>query len=59
MPGGRVVAAYDKALAEGVDAVTFNGRTIDMPAVEREESIAAWEARRRRMAKHITSSFGN
>ena len=48
----RVVAAYDKALAEGVGAVTVDGKMIDVPVVERarlllerEAAIAAREAR--------------
>ena len=48
----RVVAAYDKALAEGVGAVTVDGRMIDVPVVkrarlllDREAAIAAREAR--------------
>lgn len=48
----RVVAAYDKALAEGVGAVTVDGRMIDVPVVERarlllerEKDIAAREAK--------------
>ena len=52
--GRRVVAAYDKALAEGVGAVTVDGKMIDVPVVERarllverEEAIAAREARMR------------
>jgi len=47
-----VVAAYDTALAEGVGAVTVDGRMIDVPVVERarlllerEAAIAAREAR--------------
>jgi citrate lyase subunit beta/citryl-CoA lyase len=51
----RVLAAYDKALAEGVGAVTVDGKMIDVPVVERarllverEEAIAAREARMRR-----------
>ncbi len=50
----RVVAVYDKALAEGVGAVTVDGRMIDVPVVERarlllqrEAAIAAREARLR------------
>ena len=50
----RVVAAYDKALAEGVGAVTVDGKMIDVPIVERaklllqrEEAIAAREAKKR------------
>ena len=50
---GRVVAAYDKALAEGVGAVTVDGRMIDVPVVERaklllarDAAIAAREARK-------------
>ena len=47
----RVVAAYDKALAEGVGAVTVDGKMVDVPVVERarlvldrETAIAAREA---------------
>jgi citrate lyase subunit beta/citryl-CoA lyase len=54
---GRVVAAYDKALAEGVGAITVDGRMIDVPVVERvqllldrEAAIAAREARKRQMS---------
>ena len=54
---GRVLAAYDKALAEGVGAVTVDGRMIDVPVVERarllverEAAIAAREARARSLA---------
>lgn len=50
----RVVAAYDKALAEGVGAVTVDDKMIDVPIVERarlllerEEAIAAREAKTR------------
>jgi citrate lyase subunit beta/citryl-CoA lyase len=49
----RVAAAYDKALAEGVGAVTVDGRMIDVPVVERaklllerETAIAAREAKK-------------
>ena len=48
----QVVAAYDKALAEGVGAVTVDGKMIDVPVVERarlllerEAAIAAREVR--------------
>jgi len=54
---GRVVAAYEKAFAEGVGAVTVDGRMIDVPVVERaklllerEAAIAAREARKREAA---------
>ena len=50
----RVVAAYDKALAEGVGAVTVDGKMIDVPVVERarlllerEAAIAAREEKKR------------
>jgi citrate lyase subunit beta / citryl-CoA lyase len=50
----RVVAAYDQALAEGVGAVTVDGKMIDVPVVERarlllerEAAIAAREAKMR------------
>ncbi len=52
----RVLAAYDKALAEGVGAVTVDGKMIDVPVVERarqmverEAAIAAREARTQRV----------
>jgi hypothetical protein len=55
--GRRVLAAYDKALAEGGGAVTVDGKMIDVPGVERarrlverEEAIAAHEARMKAMA---------
>ena len=58
--GRRVVAAYDKALAEGVGAVTVDGKMFDVPVVERarllverEEAIAAREARMRAMAARL------
>src|SRR5205085_9329140 len=48
------VAAYDKALAEGVGAVTVDGKMIDVPVVERarlllerEAAIAAREEKKR------------
>jgi hypothetical protein len=48
----RVVAAYDKALAEGVGAVTVDGKMIDVPVIERARllveraaAIATREAR--------------
>jgi citrate lyase subunit beta/citryl-CoA lyase len=51
---GRVVTAYDKALAEGVGAVTVDGKMIDVPVVERatillerEAAIDAREAKQR------------
>src|SRR5437764_5698875 len=50
----RVVAAYDKALAEGIGAVTVDGKMIDVPVVERaklllerEVAIAAREEKKR------------
>ena len=59
--GRRVVAAYDKALAEGVGAVTVDGKMIDVPIVERarllverEDAIAAREARMREMAARLS-----
>jgi len=54
---GRVVGVYDKALAEGVGAVTVDGRMIDVPIVERarlllerEAAIAGREARKAAIA---------
>jgi len=53
----RVVAAYDEALAEGIGAVTVDGKMIDVPVVERarlllerEAAIAAREGRTREIA---------
>jgi citrate lyase subunit beta / citryl-CoA lyase len=54
----RIVAAYDKALAEGVGAVTVDGRMIDVPIVDRaqallarETAIAAREAKTSRLTR--------
>ena len=56
----RVIAAYDKALAEGVGAVTVDGKMIDFPVVERarllierEEAIAAREVRMQELAARL------
>jgi citrate lyase subunit beta/citryl-CoA lyase len=53
----RVVAAYSKALAEGIGAVTVDGKMIDVPVVERarlvverEEAIATREKKMREIA---------
>jgi citrate lyase subunit beta/citryl-CoA lyase len=35
----RMVAAYDDAIARGVGAVTFEGKMIDVPVVEREKAL--------------------
>jgi len=40
----RVVAAYDKALAEGIGAVTVDGNMIDVPVVERARQLLEREA---------------
>ena len=40
----RVVAAYDQALAEGVGAVTVDGKMIDVPVVERSRLVIEREA---------------
>lgn len=40
----RVAAAYDKALAEGIGAVTVDGKMIDVPIVERAQALLAREA---------------
>src|SRR5712691_4613012 len=40
----RVVAAYDKALAEGIGAVTVDGKMIDVPIVERAKLLLEHEA---------------
>src|SRR6266700_3978911 len=41
---GRVAAAYDTALAEGVGAVTVDGKMIDVPVVERAKILLEREA---------------
>ena len=53
----RVVAAYDKALTEGIGAVTVDGKMIDVPIVERaklllerEDAIATREAKKQALA---------
>ncbi len=47
---GRMIAAYDTALAAGMGAVEFEGRMIDVPVVERAKAVlaraASIEARR-------------
>src|SRR5947208_1274597 len=40
----RVVAAYEKAFAEGVGAVTVDGKMIDVPVVERAKLLLEREA---------------
>jgi citrate lyase subunit beta/citryl-CoA lyase len=40
----RVVAAYEKALAKGVGAVTVDGKMIDVPVVERARLLLEREA---------------
>jgi len=40
----RVVAAYDQALAEGVGAVTVDGKMIDVPVVKRARLLLVREA---------------
>jgi citrate lyase subunit beta/citryl-CoA lyase len=57
---GRVLDAYDKALAEGLGAVTVDGKMIDVPIVERarilverETAIADREARMRKLAVNL------
>jgi citrate lyase subunit beta/citryl-CoA lyase len=56
---GRVVAAYDKALAEGVGAVTVDGKMIDVPVVERARLLlkreAAITAREAKMQEHASN----
>ena len=35
----RMVAAYDAAMAQGLGAVTFEGKMIDVPVVERAKNL--------------------
>ena len=35
----RMIAAYDEVIARGVGAVTFEGKMIDVPVVEREKAL--------------------
>jgi citrate lyase subunit beta/citryl-CoA lyase len=37
----RMIAAYDAALAQGIGAVTFEGKMIDVPVVERAKALLA------------------
>jgi citrate lyase subunit beta/citryl-CoA lyase len=37
----RLIAAYEAALAQGVGAVTFEGKMIDVPVVERARALLA------------------
>jgi citrate lyase subunit beta/citryl-CoA lyase len=37
----RMIAAYDEAMAKGLGAVTFEGKMIDVPVVEREKALIA------------------
>jgi citrate lyase subunit beta / citryl-CoA lyase len=48
---GRMVAAYDKAYAEGLGAVQFEGAMIDIPVVERARTVLHRAAALRARAK--------
>src|SRR5262249_15901887 len=37
----RMIAAYDEAIARGIGAVTFEGKMIDVPVVERAKAMLA------------------
>jgi len=37
----RMIAAYDAAIAQGIGAVTFEGKMIDVPVVERAKALLA------------------
>jgi citrate lyase subunit beta / citryl-CoA lyase len=37
----RIIAAYDEAIARGIGAVTFEGKMIDVPVVERAKAVLA------------------
>ena len=41
----RMIAAYDEVIARGVGAVTFEGKMIDVPVVEREKALLRQAAR--------------
>ena len=47
----RMVVAYDKAYAEGVGAVQFEGAMIDIPVVERARTVLQRAAALRARAK--------
>jgi len=36
-----MIAAYDAAIAQGIGAVTFEGKMIDVPVVERAKELLA------------------
>lgn len=40
----RMLAAYEKAIAEGLGAITFEGKMIDVPLVRRAEALLARRA---------------
>jgi citrate lyase subunit beta/citryl-CoA lyase len=40
-----MVETYDKALAEGVGAVVYKGKMIDVPVVERARALLDWAER--------------
>jgi citrate lyase subunit beta/citryl-CoA lyase len=42
-----MVAAYDQAKAEGLGAVAFEGKMIDVPVVERAEALLRQAERQR------------
>ena len=51
----RVVAAYEKATAQGVGAITVDGKMIDVPVVERAQALLArHRAIEARLAKCMT-----
>ncbi len=51
----RVVAAYEKAIAQGVGAITVDGKMIDVPVVERAQALLTrHRAIQARGARHST-----
>jgi citrate lyase subunit beta/citryl-CoA lyase len=38
---GRLIAAYEAAIAQGLGALTFEGKMIDLPVVERAKTLIA------------------
>lgn len=44
----RMIAAYDAAMAKGLGAVTFEGKMIDVPVVERAKAVLRRAERRQR-----------
>ena len=52
----RMIATYDDAMAKGLGAVTFEGKMIDVPVVERAQAIIRHTERPQRASTYLTSA---